>query len=78
MLNYVWLGLLLLGIGAAFTTDIINQADNKYRNNEPFELTLLFDDYTGTFKDSTYEAVISISSSGFNNFYNDFPCSCFC
>jgi len=70
LLNYVWLGLLLLGIGAAFTTDIINQADNKYRNNEPFELTLLFDDDAGEFKDSTYETVISVSSSGFNKFYN--------
>jgi len=70
LLNYVWLGLLLLGIGAAFTTDIINQADNKYRNNEPFEITLLFDNEVGEFKDSTYEAVISISSSGFNKFYN--------
>ncbi len=70
MLNYVWLGLLLLGIGAAFTTDIINQADNKYRNNEPLELTLLFTDDAGEFKDSTYEALLSISSSRFNKFYN--------
>ena len=70
MLNYVWLGLLLLGIGAAFTTDIIDQADNKYRNNEPLELTLLFADYAGDFKDSTYEAVLSISTSRFNKFYN--------
>ncbi len=70
MLNYVWLGLLLLGIGAAFTTDIIDQADNKYRNNEPLELTLIFTDDAGEFRDSTYEALLSISSSEFNKFYN--------
>ena len=70
MLNYVWLGLLLLGIGAAFTTDIINQAENKFRNNEPIELTLIVDENTGEFKDSTYEAELLISSSAFNKFYN--------
>lgn len=35
MLNYIWIALLFLGIGAALTTDIVNQTENKYRSGVP-------------------------------------------
>ena len=39
MLNYIWLGLLILGIGAAISTDIVNQTNNKFKNGEPLQVT---------------------------------------
>lgn len=71
MLNYVWLALLFLGIGAAVTTDLINQSDNKYKNNEPIPVTLSF---TSTFKpDSSgvFPAVLNISKSELEKFYGE-------
>ncbi len=70
MLNYVWLGLLILGIGAALTTDIINQTDNKYRNNKSLELTIQLEEDLSELNDSTYEAILTIPSADFNRFYN--------
>ena len=42
MLNYVWLGLLILGIGVALSTDLIDKSNNKYQNGEslPIEIVL--------------------------------------
>ena len=42
MLNYVWLGLLMLGIGVAITTDLIERNSNKYQNGEQLEANLIF------------------------------------
>ncbi len=36
MLNYVWIALIVLGIGTAVTVDIENSASNKFKNNIPF------------------------------------------
>ncbi len=44
MLNYVWLGLLMLGIGVALTTDIIDKSDNKYKNGEAISVEIIFED----------------------------------
>ena len=44
MLNYVWLGLLVLGIGTALTTDIFDQSNNKYMNGEPLPVEIWFED----------------------------------
>lgn len=45
MLNYVWIGLVLIGVLTAAGTDIYDEAANTYRNGEPFELQY---DSTGT------------------------------
>ncbi len=42
MLNYVWLGLIILGIGSAVTIDIMNQSQNKFKNDEPLPATIIF------------------------------------
>ena len=43
MLNYVWLALLMLGIGTALFTDISDKTENKYQNNVPLPITIEFD-----------------------------------
>ena len=69
MLNYVWLGLLLLGIGVALTTDIIDKTENKYRNGEQLKVEIVFQDSIRTLSDKKYEANIHINKKAFNNFY---------
>jgi spore maturation protein SpmA len=71
MLNYVWLALLFLGIGAALSTDIINQSTNKYRNGEPLKASVIFDSRFEPTKDSVYDAAIKISASDFSSFYDE-------
>jgi spore maturation protein SpmA len=71
MLNYIWLALLFLGIGAALTTDIVNQNQNKYRNDEPISVTVNF--YNNFVKNSSKntEGEIKIGRDSFNSFYRD-------
>jgi spore maturation protein SpmA/spore maturation protein SpmB len=70
MLNYVWLGLLMLGIGVALTTDIIDKSDNKYKNGEAISVEIIFEDSVSEFGDKSYDAVIKVRKDEFNNFYN--------
>jgi len=71
MLNYVWLALLILGIGAAVTTDVINQSKNKYRNNEPIPVKILFSSPYEKNKDTSYATTVIIKNSDFNKFYSE-------
>jgi spore maturation protein SpmA len=71
MLNYVWLALLFLGIGAALSTDIIYQTTNKFRNNEPLPAEIVFDGRFDRSKDSTYDAHIRVKAADFNRFYGE-------
>jgi spore maturation protein SpmA len=70
MLNYVWLALLILGIGAAVTTDIINQTENKFRNEESLPAVIHFKDTYQQNKEKSYRAIIEITSSDFDSLYN--------
>ena len=71
MLNYIWLALILLGIGAALTNDIINNSTDKYRNDIPFETIISFDENSDLLKAGNQSAKIKISASFYNNFYSD-------
>jgi spore maturation protein SpmA len=71
MLNYIWLALILLGIGAALTNDIINNSTDKYRNDIPFETIISFDENSDLLKAGNQSAKINISASFYNNFYSD-------
>ncbi len=71
MLNYVWLGLIVLGIGAAVTIDILNQSQNKFKNDEPLPVTILFNQPFNKNIDKSYNANIKIDAKNFNKFYND-------
>lgn len=71
MLNYVWLALIILGIGAAVTTDLINKSENKYRNDlalkSEIELSVPFD----SLSNKTYEATIIVTKQAFDSFYGE-------
>ncbi len=71
MLNYVWLGLLVLGIGTALVTDISNQSSDKYRNNEPFEAEIILDRALDTARTKPYNARILVDKSVFTSFYSE-------
>lgn len=72
MLNYVWLGLIILGIGTAITTDIIEQADNKYRNGDPLPIEIVFDDSTSLDAEGAFDGKIKVSADDYNHFYGTF------
>jgi spore maturation protein SpmA len=71
MLNYIWVALLFLGIGAAVSTDIINKNDNKYRNNTPLTVTIQFDSVSIKNPGKCNTAKIIISKESYNKFYDD-------
>ncbi len=71
MLNYVWLALLVLGIGTALTTDIIDQSQNKYRNGESFGIEVRFMDSIATDKSGSYDGTLVASKKAFSAFYNE-------
>jgi spore maturation protein SpmA len=71
MLNYIWLALLILGIGAAITTDISNETNNKFRNGEPLPVKVLFSEPYKTNEEKSYDANLTINAKGFNSFYDE-------
>lgn len=71
MLNYVWLTLLFLGIGAAITTDLIDQSQNKYGNNKPLQVTINFSEPFVKGQEKSYQADLDVKQSEFNSFYKE-------
>jgi len=69
MLNYVWVALLFLGIGAAVTTDLIDQKENKYRNKEPLQIEIDFPGPQDKNSEKGYQAALVVRQRDFNNFY---------
>jgi spore maturation protein SpmA len=71
MLNYIWLALLFLGIGAALTTDIVNQSQDKYRNDKPIPATIIVKSGSLNGSGNKIEGDLKISRENFNSFYNE-------
>lgn len=71
MLNYVWLGLLVLGIGTALVTDISNQGSDKYKNGESFPAEIIFNQPVDSNLTKTYDAKLVVQPAVFNKFYNE-------
>lgn len=70
MLNYVWLGLLILGIGTALVTDISNQSNDKYKNGETIPAVINLKEEPDTIQTETYNAELIITKNVFNRFYS--------
>ena len=70
MLNYIWLALLILGIGAAITTDIVNQSDNKFKNGEPIPAVIRFKEPYQRNIEKSLNADININTKDFNSLYH--------
>ncbi len=71
MLNYIWIVLILLGVGAALTTDIVNSSSDKYRNNTPLDLTITFENNVDLLTEGKQPGVLYIAASQFENFYKE-------
>ena len=71
MLNYVWLALLFLGIGAAVSTDLYNQSQNKFRNDQPLEVTVVFPKKFNSNEEKSYQTEVKVKESEFNSFYKE-------
>ena len=71
MLNYIWLALLFLGIGAALTTDIVNQSQDKYRNDKPIPVTIILKSASLKSSGNKIDGNLKIDKKNFNSFYND-------
>lgn len=69
MLNYLWMGLLILGIGVALVTDVSDQINNTYRNGDPLTAKIEFQDNFNSSVSGTYNAEIKIPMAEFNSFY---------
>ncbi len=70
MLNYVWLTLILLGIGVALTTDIIDKTENKYRNGEQLLVEIIFEDSLDGLANQKYDVNVRINKNDFSIFYD--------
>ena len=70
MLNYVWLALLMLGIGTALYIDINDKTQNKYQNDHPLPITIEFAEPFNNNADKIYEGKIKISAKDFNKHYS--------
>ena len=71
MLNYIWVALILLGVGAALTTDIINSSTDKYRNNTPINVTISFNEKIDLLSEGKQPAKIHINALTFKNIYGE-------
>lgn len=71
MLNYIWLGLLVLGIGTALVTDISNQNQDKYRNDRKLPAEIFFNQPADLSRAKTYSAEIVVTKDIFNKFYSE-------
>ena len=71
MLNYVWMGLLILGIAAALTTDILNQSTDRFRNNQPLPVEILFTQEINKATTKTIPAEITVSAKDYNSHYGE-------
>ena len=71
MLNYIWVALIVLGIGAALTTDIINNSTDRYKNKTPIKVIISFNENVDAIIESKQSAKVRITSSSFNSFYDE-------
>jgi len=69
VLNYIWVALIVLGIGTALTTDLINNGSDKYKNHLPFPITLSFNNNFSELTEGKQAVKVLVSASDFNDFY---------
>ncbi|NCQ17146.1 MAG: nucleoside recognition protein [Ignavibacteria bacterium CG_4_8_14_3_um_filter_37_9] len=72
MLNYVWIGLIFLGLAAAISTDVSEQASNKYQKGKPVQAELRIADTVETTNSlANKKAVVTVNAKTFSSFYNE-------
>jgi spore maturation protein A len=68
MLNYIWIGLILVGLFVGVGNDIVDEVQNPYRNGEPFVSTLLVTKPPSGIRQS-WEGDLVAAPEYFNGFY---------
>lgn len=68
MLNYIWIGLILIGLFVAVGNDIVDEVQNPYRNGEPFVSTVLVKKAPSGIRQS-WEGDLVAAPDYFNGFY---------
>jgi spore maturation protein A len=68
MLNYVWIGLIVIGIFAAVGNDLKDDLRNTYRNGESLKATVLVEKTPSALQES-WEGEMVIPANDFNEFY---------
>lgn len=71
MLNYIWVTLLFLGIGAALSTDIINKTENTYRNNESIPIILQSDSALHKYPGKQISSKIVVTKNNYTRIYSE-------
>jgi len=72
MLNYIWIGLIVLGLLAAVGTDLADEFGNKFRNSVPLDAAMEIDRLPSGLR-STYEGVLVIPGTAFGAHYGVAP-----
>lgn len=70
MLNYVWLGLIFIGISVAVTLDIVDQSENKYKNGNEISVKISFNQTFDKAVSKSYDVKIISAKEKFNQFYD--------
>lgn len=72
MLNYVWMGLIFLGLAAAISTDVSEQVSHKYQKGNPLQAELKIVDSTETTSSiANRKVIITVNETAFSSFYNE-------
>ncbi len=71
MLNYVWLALIILGIGAAIVTDVVDQSKNKFANGKEIQTEIIFDQNYEKGISKTYHVKLFITQENFSKVYSE-------
>jgi spore maturation protein A len=69
MLNYIWLGLILIGVAVAVALDVNDLSSDKYRNNQAFAVKVQFQTAPDFTKKEAQECNISLSRNNYEKFY---------
>ncbi|MGE5364796.1 MAG: nucleoside recognition domain-containing protein [Bacteroidota bacterium] len=73
MLNYVWMALIVLGIGVALSTDFVEQNSNKYRNNTPIPARIHLDQPFNKDASASYDVTVSVKQETIQKYYDEKP-----
>jgi spore maturation protein SpmA len=71
LLNYIWLSLIVLGIGSALFIDLSDISSGRYKNNQPVDARLEFDRFSELVNTSDIKCNLFISAANYNEHFGD-------
>jgi spore maturation protein A len=70
MLNYIWLGLIVIGVAVAVALDVNDISTDKYRNNQYMSVEVIFNSPPDLADKDPQNCKVAISRKHFESFYN--------